>query len=189
MTLLSSWCTCPSAKTVRVQSRCSFLWATFAFHFFQMSSYRLMTVWWWTWRKARRYSLQVISGSLFIRSPLINSSIPLLIYFYPHSSPAAGEGPAKLSACHVQSEQGDPQRPGPRLTGRLQAHVAHWGPCHSVPDPAAHTGCWYATVKGRPEQALQLQGIDERVSWIFWFWFCLENEMKYHSFHSSTFLI
>lgn len=85
------------------------------------------------------------------------------------SSPPAGERPADLSAGHVQSEQGDPQRPRPGVTGRLQAHVTHRGPRHRFPDPAAHAGRWKAAVEGRPQPALQHQGMDERTG-VYWGW-------------------
>lgn len=70
----------------------------------------------------------------------------------------AGEGPADVSAGHVQREQGDPQRPGPGAAGRLQAHVAHRGARHRVPDAAADHRGRSAAVEGRPQPALQHQG-------------------------------
>lgn len=68
-------------------------------------------------------------------------NIVIISFIYTASSTAAaGKGPADVAACHVRSEQGDPQRPGPGAAGRLQAHVAHRGPRHRVSDPAADPG-------------------------------------------------
>lgn len=78
------------------------------------------------------------------------------------SARAAGEGPADVAAGHVQSEQGDPQRPRPGAAGRLQAHVAHRGACHRVPDPAADAGRRGAAVEGRPQPAFRHKGKQKR---------------------------
>lgn len=73
--------------------------------------------------------------------------------------PPAGEGPAHVAPHPLQPEQRDPQRPGPRPAGRLQAHVAHRWPRLRVPDSAAVAGPREAAVQRRPQPALQHQSL------------------------------
>lgn len=96
---------------------------------------------------------------LFCVNNYTNSFLPIPSLFplsqFLFLPPPAGEGPADVSAGHVQPEQGDPQRARPGVTSRLQADVSHWRPRHRVSDTAADAGGRRAAVQGGPQPALQ----------------------------------
>lgn len=71
---------------------------------------------------------------------------------------SACEGAVDVAADHVQPEQRDAQRSRSRLTGRLQAHVAHRRSRHAVPDSTSDSGSREAAVKRGSEPAFQHQG-------------------------------